>query len=504
MNKYVKAPECITYSECKKKNSTLSSSRYIQLQIKNKNVRELRTFLIKKLSNEDLGSEIGSLSYVKKSTHYFLRTKALQDSSFIPVITSESALPMIPKDFINKSLSEGDLIISKDSNIGEAVILDRDYHNYMLSGAIYRLPVDENWKYYVFAFIKNDLFREQLDFLVPKGATLRHAKTLFLDCKIPLPNKNEKLIVEYISAITKQICKKEKLIIENHKKIMKLIDDEINNNQLDKEFEYKLPTYKEVSKMGRLDSGMYSDFYKKKIFTVLNYKNGNAPLTEQGLELIPGPSLEIKILGTRIDSDKYIHGFNRLITPKQITNYGTVKFEKYIGTPYKIKNIKFGDILFGESGTGRTMVFLDNDNITINNAHAHILRDNSLSKDSLPKLITIRSILQYYKEIGITDCMTVGGSGGHLSPSYFNRIYIPNFPKSTQEKITMLYYGSDLAYNPSEFLEMNDFIKYDNEYNSKVGIYELDKTAKFLKNLLDNAISRIANDEDIVFFKEDK
>lgn len=30
------------------------------------------------------------------------------------------------------NLKEGDIIISKDSNIGEIVILDKDYPNYML------------------------------------------------------------------------------------------------------------------------------------------------------------------------------------------------------------------------------------------------------------------------------------------------------------------------------------------------------------------------------------
>ena len=45
------------------------------------------------------------------------------------------------------NLKEGDLLISKDSNIGEIVILDKDYPNHMLSSALYRLPVIEKNKY---------------------------------------------------------------------------------------------------------------------------------------------------------------------------------------------------------------------------------------------------------------------------------------------------------------------------------------------------------------------
>ena len=77
-------------------------------------------------------------------------------------------------------LKKGDLIISKDSNIGEIIILDKDYPDIMLSGALYKLPVKEEFKYYLLAFVKHDIFREQLDFMVPSGATIRHAKTMFL------------------------------------------------------------------------------------------------------------------------------------------------------------------------------------------------------------------------------------------------------------------------------------------------------------------------------------
>ena len=101
---------------------------------------------------------------------------------YLPNLTDETALPIMPSEFVQMNLKEGDLLISKDSNIGEIVILDKNYPNHMLSGAIYRLPVKNEWRYYLLAFIKHKIFREQLDYMVPKGATIRHAKTLFLDC----------------------------------------------------------------------------------------------------------------------------------------------------------------------------------------------------------------------------------------------------------------------------------------------------------------------------------
>lgn len=96
------------------------------------------------------------------------------------------------------------MLISKDSNVGEIAILDKDYPNTMLCGGIYKLPVIKN-KYYLLAFIKSELFRQQIDFLVPRGSTIRHGKTKFLDCLIPMPNKNRKETILYIELLMQAI-----------------------------------------------------------------------------------------------------------------------------------------------------------------------------------------------------------------------------------------------------------------------------------------------------------
>jgi len=460
----------------------------------NKNYKLVGDFLYRPLKRSDLGVEVGSLNYISQSPFYFLRTKALQSYSFLPEITSESALPVMPNVFVKQNLKEGNLLISKDSNIGEIVILDKDYPNFMISSAIYKLPVNEH-KYYLLAFIKHQIFREQLDFMVPKGATIRHAKTMFLDCKIPIPNNDTAETMKFVEVLTRAIINKEKFIQQRHNQILELIKLELANNQKDKKFRFEFPNLSELELNNRLDATYYSEKHKSLMFQTLNYKNGYMPLTEKGLELKPGPSLEIRLLGTRIDSDKYIKGFYRLVTPKQILNNGTVKNYEYIGTPKEIPTIQYGDILFGESGTGRSMVYLDDDNNTINNAHAHILRPIK-EKCSLNKAITVRCIMQYYKEIGIIDCITVGGSGGHLSPSYFDRVYIPTFPNEVQNKIAELYHRPSVKYNTEEST-LSDFLDTDLEYNKMAGIYELDKTATLLKEKLNFAIDNIVNDKPV-------
>lgn len=491
MSNYIHTPKIISYNDIVEHDFSLSSSRHKKFEITNQNCKLVKDFLTRALSRKYLGVEVGSANYIGKSNHYFLRTKALQDHSYLPEITPETVLPIMPNCFVKMNLKAGDLIISKDSNIGEIVILDKDYPNVMLSGALYKLPVNQH-KYYLLAMMKHNIFREQLDFIVPKGATIRHAKTLFLDCKIPMPSENTDNVIQFMENLTQAIVNKQRLIKERHQAILAAIEKELLDNQKDNIFSYDYPSINYIQENGRMDATFYSEYYKKLIFPVLNYSYGHAPLTEQGLELKPGPSLEIKLLETRIDSDYFIKGFYRLITPKQILNTGVINKERFIGTPKKIPTIEFGDILFGESGTGRTMVYLDDCNNTINNAHAHILRPIK-DKCTLDKAITIRSIMQYYKEKGITDCLTVGGNGGHLSPSYFDRVFIPNFPTEKQQEITKLYHNP-ITYDVKN-ATLDNFLELDNEFNSQAGIYELDKTAKQLQIILNQTIENIINDE---------
>ncbi len=501
MSKYINTPDIITIKEIEEKDYSLSAPQFKTLLIENKNNLFVRDFLERNLQRSDLGNEVGSLNYIGKSSKYFLRTKALQNYSFLPEINSETTKPIYPKVFYQMNLRKGDLIISKDSNIGEIIILNKDYPNHMLQSALYRLPVKEATKYYLLAFIKHRIFREQLDFIVPSGATIRHAKTLFLDCKISIPNSNKKQTMLYVSLLTQAIINKEKEIQNKHELILDTIKTELDNNQKANVFNFLFPKYDDLQYNDRLDSTFYSEKHQQISFKTTNYSFGYKSLDNQGLLLKPGPSLEIRLLGTRLNSNKPLPGFYRLITPKQILNSGILKDYEFIGTPRDIPRIQFGDILFGESGTGRTMVYLEDNTNTINNAHAHILRPIE-GKCSLEKAITIRCIMQYYKEVGLIDCLTVGGAGGHLSPSYFDRVYIPNFQQKKQKEIAKLYYNPK-AKNRITNATLKDFLELDNKFNKQAGIYELDRTAKQLKKRLDEVIDKIANDERIeILFNE--
>lgn len=493
-NSYVKTPNKILFSHIVNKNFTLSSSQYVDLEMPNRNFVYVRDFLKRPLRRKDLGIEVGSLNYIRKSNYFFLRTKALQRYSFLPDITSETALPIIPSCFINMNLKKDDLIISKDSNIGEIVILDKDYQNYMLSGALYKLPVIDK-KFYLLAFIKHDIFREQLDFMVPKGATIRHAKTMFLDCKIPMPNYNSENTIKFIEILTKAIINKERLIKERNERILNLIEQELLNNQKQKKFKYELTTINEIKNIERLDTSLYCKDFKYWNFIVKNYVNGSKDLISCGFSWARGTSLEQGFIGTRVDSEKYHKGFYELVLPTNISQYGYVEKSTYIGTPTKLKTIEKGDIIFGGEGfgKGRTYVVIDDSHNVATNYHGiRIINTNH----NLTESIFIRCFLAFWRSKGMIDFIGVGGSGGHCAPSYFHLIETPLFDDTKQNEIALLYHNPISNYQADTFT-LDNFLEQDNAFNETAGIYELDKTAKQLKEILNKAIEDIVNDREI-------
>ncbi len=499
MKKYIDVPQYTTLNNIQENSFTFSATQYKTFNIKNKNKLKVKDFLSRDLIRKDLGIGIGSESYVDNSDYYFMKTAALQEDSNLIDINKESMQPIIPKNFVKMELKKGDVLISKDSNVGEIAILEKDYPNIMLCGGIYRLPIKEH-KYYLLAFMKNDIFRQQIDFLVPRGSTIRHGKTKFLECFIPIPNYNKEETIKYVELLMQAIIDKETIIREKHKKILEEIEKELKNNQLDNTFKYESPKINNIIKHQRLDTSLYSKEFEYNNFIVKNYKYGYVSLTDRGYRGIRGTSLENNFIKSRIDSDEYIEGFYELIIPTNISEFGYVKKSSYIGTPVELKTIKKGDIIFGGEGFGKGRTFVvceDVKNIATNYHGIRIINANNDIIDS----IFIRCFLAYWREKGMIDRIGVGGSGGHCAPSYFHLIVTPKFPDNEKNNIVKLYYNN-IKYN-SDDLNLSNFLENDHKYNLNAGIYELDRSIKKMKKQLNKVIEKIANDEEVLIdFKE--
>lgn len=495
MGNYIHTPSFVKWQDVTNNNLSLSPAQYVRLVMPNKNYLSVSQFLKRPLKRTDLGVEVGSLSYIDKSPVRFIRTKALQKHSFLPDLNSETALPILPSDFVQMNLKEGDLLISKDSNIGEIVILDKDYPNYMLSGAIYRLPVKDEWRYYLLAFIKHDIFREQLDFMVPKGATIRHAKTLFLDCKIPLPTRNVENVICYISLLTQAIINKEKLIRQHHTKIMQLIDKELYENQKVNNFEYAFPRINDIRMVGRLDVSRYSKTYKEYEQLITNYTNGSFKLSEQSYSVKRGQNLQVSCIGDSIYSDTMIKGFYRLAVSSNISEYSILDKFVYLGNPNSLARINKGEIVFSARGAqfGRVIIYPEIVDNVITNIDSLVIANQ---KASLHQSIFIAMFLNRLRWNKHIYKIAITGSGANSLTAYqSDDINFPYFPEAKQKEIASLYYNSK-EYDTDGFT-LENFLEKDIEFNSGAGIYELDKSAKQLKQILNKAIDDIVNDKEV-------
>ncbi|HCH67825.1 MAG TPA: hypothetical protein DEV98_04195 [Clostridiales bacterium] len=211
---------------------------------------------------------------------------------------------------------------------------------------------------------------------------------------------------------------------------------------------------------------------------------------------VRGTSLENNFIKNRIDSDEYVDGFYKLIIPTNISKYGTVSKITYIGTSTCLKTIKAGDIIFGGEGygKGKSFVVIEEDgNIATNYHGIRIVCDYEVPVSSK---IFVKCVLSYLREQGLIDCYGVGGNGGHFAPAYFHLAKIPNFPESIKQEIVCLYHNPQVTYDASKFT-LENFLEYDRGFNINAGIYELDKSMKYLQSKLEQAIECIADDEEV-------
>lgn len=491
---YIDIPLFTTINEITDKDFTLSATQYKTFNIPNKNVVFVADFLDRELLRTDLGSEVGSECYVDASKYKFIKTKALQPESFLLDINKESVQSITPKNFVDFELKKGDILISKDSNVGEVIILDKEYPSTMLCGGIYRLPITKN-KYYLLAFIKNELFRQQIDFLVPRGSTIRHGKKKFLECQIPMPNSNPDNTITYVELLVQAIINKEIEIRKKHNRILELIQAELEANQLDNEFRYALPGIQDLEQLDRMDSCLYSKQFKQDEFLIINYSFGSKTVKELGFEISRGQNLQISNIGKSVQTKEKREGYYALILPKYLSKYGTVNEIQYLGNPNSLKTLKVGDVIFGAEGNekGRSLAIIEQKDMTITNIHGVTLNQNS---HDMSKGIFVKLFLDYYRSKGMIDAYAVGGNGGSLAIKYWKFLRFPNFPNEKECEIVELYHNASSQYDSSK-CTLSNFLDYDNLFNADAGIHELDTSMKYLKEKLETAIDDIANDIEV-------
>ena len=450
-------------SEIVAHNYSLSSSNYNIIESGNAERIKLKYLLDRPLEKNDNGSDVGFSAYLSQSNYYFMRAKSLDSKFFIPMPFGEAVVPMNKKNFQQYNLKKGDILISKDSNIGECVILSRDMPNFMPCGALYRLPISKN-KLYIIAMIKSSDFRKQLDKIVPIGATIRHAGKKFLECTIPFPKNNREITIKNIEELVAQIIEIEQLIIDKDNEIFnKILNELIRRRKKDTVNLCVKTNLSEIIESSRLDAGYYSPMAKKQKAILLNYQYGSLTLEKMGYTIKRGQNLQISNIGKSLYSDTFKEGYYTVIKPTNFSDYGTVESFEYLGNKNHLITLNDGDIVFSGEGTvGKCVLFTDTKEKWITNIHGIVLHKDNVD---LIESSYVSCFLRFLRKWGYYDHFTVGGQGGSLGKNYWDAIVIPNMPLEVKKEIANLYFAKSI--NISKFENMGiiqlDKIKKENE-----------------------------------------
>ncbi len=440
---YLRVPRELTIGEIRGRDAAWSPSVYRRIIIPNANVRRVGNLLASWCN----GTEVGSISYVDKSPFSFIRTKALQDHSFLTQPRGDSIIPIVPRAFAKGAQShaerivrDGDILYARGGSVGE-VAFAYACGQAVMSGHVLKILFKQN-PFYCFAFMKHQVCKLQQASNI-KGAIRAldnfNISTL-LDCLIPFPNqRDEQRVIRYVSVLMQAIVEKEKIIRERHDAIMAGIEKELSTNSLRREFQYVFPTTSQIKESSRFDSGLYCEGFRRLKHLVDDYKHGSTCLSKMGIKSRRGPDLAVSVIGKSLYSEEPRPTWYQLIRPVNISEHGTLAKREWLGSPKKLPLVEQGDLIMGCEGfeKGRTIVIVDRIDRCTTNFHGTVIY---WPKAELWQIVFVRCFLSFLREHGAVDWVGVGGSGGHMSPDYFDYLPLPKFPEDKQAEIAGLYH----------------------------------------------------------------
>jgi type I restriction enzyme S subunit len=484
--KYIGVPKTISYEECCKNSNVFAPSKYTRFLPQNK----------------DLFVPMSSICTESKSKIVFDRKKKYEYSEIGDIDVSNGTIEhncyygMDLPSKNPKQCKNGDILISTVRTYrGGIGMVTEEQLNYCCSPAIMVIrDVDTRiTKEYLLAILRTDFFIEQILGFQTRGMYPRLDSDAMNKVIIPIP-KDEK-VIDYITMLSIACLNKHSLIKQRHSETIRLIEKELCNNQKPDRFTYNLPKFDDITELSRLDTNMYNHYFKQEVFEITNYQNGYKSIEDLGFKMSRGQNLQVSNIGKSIYSKERHPKFYTLVLPMFLSKYGTIDEVKYLGNGNSLKTLKKGDLIFGAEGfeKGRSIVVIEEETNTITNIHGITLKQEA---HNLTKAIFVKCFLDYLRSKGLVDLFAVGGNGGSLAQKYWPYIPFPNFPESKQKEIAALYYNSK-KYDTSGFT-LDNFLEKDNEFNSEAGIYELDKTAKQLKRILNKAIDDVVNDREVI------
>ena len=94
-----------------------------------------------------------------------------------------------------------------------------------------------------------------------------------------------------------------------------------------------------------------------------------------GVKSRRGQNLAVSIIGRSLYSEEYKPGWYELVRPVNISEYGTLVRQEWLGTRRKLPTVNRGDLILGCEGfeKGRSIVLIDEPEPTITNFHGTVV-----------------------------------------------------------------------------------------------------------------------------------
>lgn len=479
--KYIKVPTSISFKEMQENDCCFAPSKYSRF-IPNQNIEYMSLSIL-------CTESTNKIQFNKKDSYHYSEIGDIDVNNGFVESNHYYGIDMPSEN--PKIIKQGDIVISTVRTYrGGIGYITNKYENQCCSPAMIVIrnvnPIIT--KEYLFSILRTDFFIEQILGFLNRGMYPRLDKEAMKHILIPIPKNKE--ILNYITIMTQAYLNKLDLIKNRHQSILEKIEKELLDNQKDNQFTFNLPTFNEVESVGRLDTGLYSREFKQETFLIHNYNHGFSTIYELGFTLSRGQNLQESNIGKSIYSDTYRKGFYNLILPTNFSNYGIMNKVSYLGNKKELKTLNQGEIVFGAEATFRSIVICEKTENYITNIHGITLYQKNLTLS-----IFVKCLMDYLAKKEVIDCVKVGGNGGSLAQKYWDIIPFPNFPELKQQEIAKLYHNP-IEYPVSKFT-LENFLELDNQYNEQAGIYELDKTSKYLKNLLNQAIESVVDDSEV-------
>jgi hypothetical protein len=461
-------------------NKSLSPSNFKTIDIKRKLKNKLSNYLIEEQPFIK-GIEPGSSAYVNKSDVRFLRNSCVNDLDMS--YSHHKLIYLNPNYDFENMLNNLDVLLCKDANIGEACLFieDKETKTIFSSGMVKLNFKEENYKYYCLAFIRDDYFKMQLESKTPKGSTIKHAGSAFMDCYIPDLNESEEWVYSVFESLIKNIAVSEKICYEKMTETVTIIEEELMKHDV----EYMSPSINNLLTEKRVDAGIYSKSVYEVRKNIEMYEHGFSDLEGFGFKLKRGPSLQKRDLGRSIQTKEYRTNYNLLIYPSDISDNGYISETTFLGARNKVWFLENKNILFSAEGTvGKAFIVCDEKMKFTTNIHGMII--SPLKKTThIKKSVYLGLFLNYLRIKGIFDKLSVGGQGGSFAVGYWNTIMIPHFPDDKLDILCEIYHNK---------AQLNPLI-FELEELRKAGVYELNNFRIICQSLLTKLLNDIKQDE---------